>query len=171
VDRTVRLIEALTEWLGAAGALLVVPLVVATCWEVFSRYVMGAPTIWAFELGYMLMGMHFLLGGAIALKRQVHVRIDLIYARLSPRRRASIDLVLYLGLVLPAIAMFCIRFWDYTHAAYLSGERSGMSAWNPPIWPFRAVILFSFALLGLQVIAECLKAVEAIRGRAPYPRG
>ncbi len=44
-----------------------------------------------------------------------------------------------------------------------------MSAWNPPIWPFRAVILLSFVLLGLQVVAECLKAVEAIRGRRPYP--
>lgn len=168
--RAIRLIEAITERVGAAGAVLVVPLVVATCWEVFSRYVMGAPTIWAFELGYMLMGMHFLLGGAIALKRQSHVRIDLIYARLSPRQRGSIDLVLYVGLVLPAIVMFCIRFWDYTHAAWLSGEQSGMSAWNPPIWPFRAVILFSFALLGLQVVAECLKAVEAIRDRAPYPQ-
>jgi TRAP-type mannitol/chloroaromatic compound transport system permease small subunit len=170
VDRAVRLIEALTEGVGAAGAVLVVPLTLATCWEVFSRYVLGAPTIWAFELGYMLMGMHFLLGGAIALKRQVHVRIDLIYARLSDRRRAAIDLILYVGLVLPAIAMFCIRFWDYTHAAYMSGEQSGMSAWNPQIWPFRAIILASFVLLGAQVVAECLKAVETLRGRAPYPR-
>jgi TRAP-type mannitol/chloroaromatic compound transport system permease small subunit len=170
VNGAVRLIEALTEGVGAAGAVLVVPLVLATCWEVFSRYVLGAPTIWAFELGYMLMGIHFLLGGAITLKRQVHVRIDLIYARLPPRRRAWIDLVLYVGLVLPAIVMFCIRFWEYTHAAYVSGEQSGMSAWNPPIWPFRAIILFSFGLLGLQVVAECLKAVAAIRGDTPYPR-
>jgi TRAP-type mannitol/chloroaromatic compound transport system permease small subunit len=170
VTSAVRLIEALTEWVGAAGALLVVPLTLATCWEVFSRYLLGAPTIWAFELGYMLMGVHFLLGGAIALKRQVHVRIDLIYARLPDRRRALIDLVLYVGLVLPAIVMFCLRFWDYTHAAYLSGEQSGMSAWNPPIWPFRALILFSFVLLGLQVVAECLKAIDALRGRADYPR-
>lgn len=167
----VRLIEALTERVGVAGALLVVPLTLATCWEVFSRYVLGAPTIWAFELGYMLMGVHFLLGGAIALKRQVHVRIDLIYARLPDRRRALIDLVLYVGLVLPAIVMFCLRFWDYTYSAYLSGEQSGMSAWNPPIWPFRALILFSFVLLGLQVVAECLKALDALRGRAAYPRG
>lgn len=170
MNRAVRLIEALTEWVGATGALLVVPLTLATCWEVFSRYVLVQPTIWAFEVGYMLMGVHFLLGGAIALKRQVHVRIDLIYARLPDRRRAWIDLILYVGLVLPAIVMFCIRFWEYTHSAYLSGEQSGMSAWNPPIWPFRALILFSFVLLGLQVVAECLKAVDGIRGRAPYPK-
>lgn len=169
--RAVRWIEALTEGVGGAAALLVVPLVLAMCWEVFARYVLGAPTIWAFELGYMLMGVHFLLGGAITLRRQAHVRIDLIYARLSSRKRAWIDLVLYVALVLPAIVLFCDRFWEYTANAYLGGERSGSSAWNPPIWPFRALILTSFVLLGLQVLAECAKCIEAIRGRAPYPQG
>lgn len=168
--RTVRWIEALTESVGGVAALLVAPLVLATCWEVFSRYVLGTPTIWAFELGYMFMGVHFLLGGAITLKRQAHVRIDLIYARLSPRARASIDLVLYVCLVLPAVAMFCERFWEYAADAYVSGERSGSSAWNPQIWPFRMLILASFGLLGLQIVAECLKCVHAIRGRAPYPK-
>ena len=167
--RIVRWIGALTETVGGVAALLAVPLVIATSWEVFARYALGTPTIWAFELGYMLMGVHFLLGGAITLKRQAHVRIDLIYARLSPKRRASIDLVLYACLVLPAIILFCDRFWDYAASAYLSGERSGQSAWNPVIWPFRMAIVASFVLLGLQVIAECLKCIVAIRGRAPYP--
>lgn len=85
-------VGALTEVTGGAAALLVIPLVVATCREVFARYVLSAPTIWAFELGYAQMGVHFILGGALMLKRQSHVRIDLIYARLTPRRRALIDL-------------------------------------------------------------------------------
>lgn len=168
-QKVARLIGGLTELIGGGAALLVIPLVIATCWEVFSRYALGAPTIWAFELGYMLMGVHFLLGAALTLKRQGHVRIDLIYARLSPRRRAWIDLILYLGLVLPALVLLCLRFLDYTAGAYASGEQSGMSAWNPPIWPFRAVILASFALLALQVLAECLRCLEAIRRGAPYP--
>ena len=170
MTRAVRWIEALTEATGGTAAWLVVPLALATCWEVFSRYILGAPTIWAFELGYMFMGVHFLLGGAITLRRQGHVRIDLIYARLSPKARAWIDLVLYVGLVLPAIVLFCDRFWDYAAGAYVSGERSGNSAWNPPIWPFRMIILASFGLLGLQVLAECLKCIDAIRGRAAYPK-
>ncbi|WP_340110087.1 TRAP transporter small permease subunit [Pikeienuella sp. HZG-20] len=167
--RIIRWIEILTETVGGMAALLVVPLVLATCWEVFARYVLGAPTIWAFELGYMLMGVHFLLGGAITLKRQVHVRIDLIYARLTSRRRAWIDLILYSCLILPAVFLLCVRFWEYTAHAYEIGELSGQSAWNPPIWPFRAVIVFSFIVLGLQVLAECLKCVKAIRHHVTYP--
>lgn len=165
MDRIVRLIDSLSEKVGGMAALLVVPLVIATCWEVFARYVFGAPTIWAFELGYMLMGLHFLLGGAITLKRQTHVRIDLIYARLSPKRQAAIDLTLYLALVLPALALICLRFWEHAASALASGERTGQSAWNPPVWPFRAVIVASFMLLTLQVVGECLRAVATLRGR------
>lgn len=158
-------IEGLSEGIGGLAALVVVPLVLATCYEVFARYVFGAPTIWAFELGYILMGIHFLLGGAITLKRQGHVRIDLIYAQLSERRRAIIDLVLYTALVLPALTLICLRLADYAAEAYQSGETTGQSAWNPQIWPLRAIIAASFLVLTLQVVAEILKCIGTLRDR------
>jgi TRAP-type mannitol/chloroaromatic compound transport system permease small subunit len=156
-------IESLSEGIGGLAALVVIPLVLATCYEVFARYVFGAPTIWAFELGYTLMGIHFLLGGAITLKRDGHVRIDLIYAQLSARRRALIDLALYVVLVLPALTLVFLRLADYAADAYSSGETSGQSAWNPPIWPLRAIIAASFLLLTLQVVAEILKCIGILR--------
>lgn len=159
-------IEGLSEGVGGLAALVIIPLVLATCYEVFARYIFGAPTIWAFELGYTLTGIHFLMGGAITLKRQGHVRIDLIYAQLSETRRAVIDLVLYVGLVLPALVLVFLRLADYATEAFLSGEATGQSAWNPPIWPFRTVIAASFLFLTLQVVAEILKSVEVLRGRA-----
>ena len=158
-------IERLTEGVGGLAALVIIPLVVATCYEVFARYIFGAPTIWAFELGYTLTGVHFLLGGAITLKRRSHVRIDLIYDQLSVRKRAAIDLVLYAALVLPALSLIFLRLAEYAGAAYSSGETSGQSAWNPPIWPFRVIIAASFLLLALQVAAEILKCVDRLRHR------
>lgn len=170
MERTIRVIEGITSFVGGTAALLVVPLVLITVWEVFARYAFGAPTIWAFELGYTLMGVHFLLGGALTLKTQTHVRIDLIYARLPDAARAGIDLTLYALVVLPAVVLIVWRFGDFALASFLSGETTGQSAWNPPIWPFRMVIVASFAVLAAQMLAECLKCVMAIRGRAPYPR-
>ena len=167
--RFAHLVGKVTEATGGVAALLVIPLVLATCWEVFARYVLESPTIWAFELGYMLMGVHFLLGGALTLKRQSHVRIDLIYARLSPRRRAVIDLILYGVLVLPALVLLDLRLWEHAARAYVSGETSGQSAWNPPIWPLRAAILASFVLLTAQVLAEMARCLDAIRRPVPYP--
>jgi len=161
----IRIVDALSTFVGGAAALIVIPLVLATCYEVFARYFLGSPTIWAFELGYILMGLHFLLGGAITLLGNQHVRIDLIYARLSPRRRAMIDLTFYVALVLPALAMICVHFWDHMFGAFMSGEASGQSAWNPPIWPFRAIILGSFVLLTLQVMSESAKCILTLMGR------
>lgn len=164
--RLIRIIETITEAVGGTAALVVIPLTIATCYEVFARYLFGAPTIWAFELGYTLMGVHFLLGGALTLKRQQHVRIDLIYAQLGPRTRATIDLTLYALLTLPCLWLLVQRLGGYAVEAWHSGETSGQSAWNPPIWPLRMLIAFSFALLMLQVLAECLKCVRVLTGAA-----
>jgi len=163
----IRFIERLSASVGYTAALVVVPLALATCYEVFARYFFGAPTIWAFELGYTLMGVHFLLGGALTLQRGAHVRIDLVYARLSRRMQALADLVLYVTLLIPCLYLLSERLTEYAIEAFYSGERTGNSAWNPVIWPFRAIIAFSFILLLLQVIAECLKAIRIIRGLPP----
>ena len=72
-----RAIERASEWAGVFGACLIVPLVLATCYEVFARYLFGAPTIWAYEVGYTLTGAHFLLGMAFTLKYGEHIRIDI----------------------------------------------------------------------------------------------
>jgi TRAP-type mannitol/chloroaromatic compound transport system permease small subunit len=148
---------------AGAGSAAVHRAALATGYEVFARYLFNAPTIWAFELGYTLTGIHFLLGGAITLKRQGHVRIDLIYDQLSVRKRAIIDLVLYVTLVLPALTLIFLRIADFATQAYLSGEGTGQSAWNPPIWPFRAIIATSFLVLTLQVVAEILKCIGKLR--------
>ena len=164
MTRIIAALEAVTRSAGYLAALVIVPLTLATCYEVFARYLFNAPTIWAFELGYTLMGVHFLLGGALTLQRQSHVRIDLIYGQLGRRKQAMIDLVLYLALIVPCLILLSDRLIDYAVHAYNSGERSGNSAWNPVIWPFRAVIAASFVLLLMQVVAEVLKAVNVLRG-------
>src|SRR5699024_470786 len=121
-------------------AILIFPLIFVTCWEVFSRYVLGSPTIWAFELGYMGMGAHFLLGGAYTLKTRGHIRIDLIYQRMSPRARAIFDFTCHLLLLLPLTLWLCSGLWKFAIEALEFGERSGNSAWNPIVWPFRMVL-------------------------------
>ena len=158
-------IEGLTGSVGLLVSLIIIPLVVATCYEVFSRYIFGAPTAWAFELGYILTGTHFLLGAAIALLRESHIRIDLIYARFSPRGKAATDLIFYVCLFLPFLVLLCDSLAEYALRSFETGERTGQSSWNPPIWPFRAIITFSFGLLTLQVVAEILKCIAVLRGQ------
>ena len=134
-----------------------VPLIAASCWEVFSRYVLNEPTFWAFELGYMVMGAHFLIGFAYTLREREHVRVDIFYARFSRKAKALIDAATFLVLLLPLAAWLAAAFADKVAKAYESHERSGMSAFNPVIWPFRLVMCAAFVLLTLQAIAELIR--------------
>jgi TRAP-type mannitol/chloroaromatic compound transport system permease small subunit len=154
---------------GAIAAALVVPLVLAMCWEVVARYVFGAPTIWAYELAFMLTGAGWMLGMAYTLAKGAHIRIDVVSAWFPPRVKAAIDLVLYLAL-LPFVLWLVSGLDDRVLQSLASGERSGQSAWNPPIWPFRAVFLASFVLLAVQIVAEMLRSIVVLR-RFRAPRG
>lgn len=158
----IRQIENMVTVIGIGAAMLLVPLVLATCYEVFSRYVMGAPTDWAYEIGYILTGSHFLLGLAYTLKQGLHIRIDVFTNAMSPRTRAVIDTVAY-AVMLPLLVWLSWMLMEYLVAGYSRGERSGQSAFNPPVWPFRLVFTVSFALFALQVLAELLKSVARVR--------
>ena len=169
MEPIVKLIERITGSVGFITSLIIIPLILATCYEVFSRYVFGAPTVWAFELGYIITGTHFLLGASIGLMKGAHIRIDLIYSRFSDRTKAAVDLFFYLALFLPFLLLLSESLFDYTLRSYLGGERSGASAWNPPIWPFRTLLTLGFVLLTLQVVAEVVVEAEPVveEGRVP----
>jgi TRAP-type mannitol/chloroaromatic compound transport system permease small subunit len=162
----VRWIERLSDLSGFMIAWLVFPLILATCYEVFSRYVLNAPTIWAFELGYMAMGAHALIGAAYTLRCHSHIRIDILYIIFSDRHRALVDAIGYLTLFLPVVTWVSIGLWDYWLDAYRSHELSGQSAWNPVIWPFRLCFFVGLALLWLQGVAELIKALMFLAGKS-----
>lgn len=159
-----RSLERISFGSGVVAAMLIGPLVLATCIEVFSRYVLGRPTIWAYEIAYMGMGAHFLLGGAYTMMIGAHVRIDLIYGLYPERLKAAVDLIGYAGLILPFCIWLGYGLWWYFVEAYQWGETSGASAWNPVIWPFRLVLCAGIVLLGIQVLAEILRCLAVLFG-------
>ena len=117
-----RLIDLAERWVGGIGvfaALLLVPLVLATTWEVVSRYAFNAPTIWAYEVGYLLTGSHFLLGLAYTLRQGEHIRIDVLSAHMAPSTRRRIDAAAYI-VVLPLLTSVVVR--TFAWIAILSRE-------------------------------------------------
>ena len=157
----IRSIERAVGAVGIFAAVLLVPLVLATCWEVAARYVAGAPTTWAYEVGYILTGSHFLLGLAYTLREGLHIRIDIFAGSISPRMRATIDTIAY-AVVLPVLIWLAWMLFDYFSTGLARGERSGQSALNPPVWPFRLVFFVAFAVFALQVLAELLKSLSVL---------
>ena len=161
--RIIRTIDRITQWTGYAFALLVVPLVLANTIEVFSRYVLKAPTVWALDTTVMSYGALFMLGSAYALLKGAHVRTDMFWERFSNRRKGIIDCVAYVVFFLPSMAiLFYLSFDDFIYA-WSIGERSNYTPWQPVIWPLRGVVPLTALLLFLQGVSELLKAFWAVR--------
>jgi TRAP-type mannitol/chloroaromatic compound transport system permease small subunit len=159
--RAIHAIDRFSEWVGVAVAWLIVPLVVAVAWEVVSRYVFAAPTVWSFDITYMLYGAMFMLGAAYALRVGAHIRTDFFYERWSMRTRGVIDSVAYLVFFFPGIALFLWVGWDEAWYAYEIGETSEQTPWRPALWPLKAAVPLAAALLLLQGVSELAKSLFA----------
>ena len=159
----IRSVEYLSRLFGLIGGWIILILIVAMVYEVISRYFLNAPTKWAFEMAYMLMGTSFMFGIAWCLQMRRHIRVDFVYDHVSLKYRAIIDLVGFL-LLLPMLLWLCAGLWDYFHQAYRVDEESGESAWNPIIWPFKYTFVMGFVLLLLQSVVETLKSVMVLCG-------
>ena len=152
-------IERITTNVGIIAALTLVPLILTTTYEVLARYIFDAPTIWAYEVGYMLTGTHFLLGMAYTLQQGQFIRIDIFSQDMSEKTRAFIDLCAY-SVILPLMVWLTYGLTAYLISGFIKNERTGQSAMNMAVWPFRVVFLIAFTLLALQVYAEFMKSLE-----------
>ena len=161
--RVIRAPYRVTLWTGHAFALLIVPLVLANTAEVFMRYVLGRPTDWAMETTVMSYGSLFMLGAAYALLKGAHVRTDMFWEKFSDRTKGVIDSVAYVVLFLPSMAVLCYMSLDELAYAWSIGERSTLTPWQPILWPFRAVVPLTAALLFLQGVSELMKSLWAAR--------
>jgi TRAP-type mannitol/chloroaromatic compound transport system permease small subunit len=167
LERSVAAIDRFAEWTGAAFAWLTVPLVGAVAYEVVARYVFNAPTLWAFDVSYMLYGAMFMLGAAYTLRAGAHIRTDFFWEKWSARTRGVIDAVAYLGFFFPGIALFLWVGWDEAWYSYDLGEMSEQTAWRPLLWPLKATIPLAAALLLVQGVSETAKSLyAAITGRS-----
>jgi len=161
--RAVNVIDKFTDTTGTWVAWLNVPLVVAVAYEVTSRYLFDAPTIWSFDVTYMLYGTIFMLGAAYALHKGAHIRTDFFFEKWSVRTRGTIDSVAYLVFFFPSILVFGWVGWTEGYYAFTIGETSEQTPWRPILWPFKMVVPLACLLLVVQGISETIKSLYAAR--------
>jgi TRAP-type mannitol/chloroaromatic compound transport system permease small subunit len=161
--RMVRAIDRFTDTTGVWIAWLNLPLVGVVAWEVIARYAFNAPTIWSFDLTYMLYGTIFMLGAAYALHKGAHIRTDFFYEKWSDRTRGVVDSVSYLVFFFPSIIMLLAASGSEAWYAYSIGETSEQTPWRPILWPYKAVVPLTCVLLLIQGLSETIKSVYAWR--------
>lgn len=158
----IRQLERVTGAAALVSVLIILPLVGAMVYEVLSRYLFRAPTSWAYELSYMMMAAIFVMAIGYALKQRQHVSVDFLYSAAPPRAKAIINLVGY-TVLFPAMVWLTYALYRHAMRAYMSGETSGISAWNPYMWPVRAILAVGFAVFAVQIFVEIFKNIDVLR--------
>lgn len=161
-------IDRLSMWTGKAFSWCILILTFAICYEVFVRYVLRAPTSWAYDVGYILYGALFLMAGAYTVSRNGHVRGDVVYRLLPQRVQASIDLVLFLTFYFPGVTALIYSGFVYAEMSWMFQEVSSYSPANIPIYPSKTLIPIAGVILFLQGVSEVIRCVRCLRdGRWP----
>ncbi|WP_245898113.1 TRAP transporter small permease subunit [Phreatobacter cathodiphilus] len=172
-DRLMALLLAVDDvstLIGKAAAWSIVVLTLAICYEVFARYILQAPTMWAFDVSYMLYGVLFMLAGPYALARNGHVRGDFLYREWPPRTQAKLDLVLYFVFFFPGILALCYAGFTFANFSWFIFERSANSPNGPYVFPFKSLIPLVGGLMVVQGLAEVVRCVLCIRTGEWPPR-
>jgi TRAP-type mannitol/chloroaromatic compound transport system permease small subunit len=159
----VRKIDKFTDTTGTWVAWLNVPLVIAVAYEVLARYLFSAPTIWSYDITYMLYGTIFMLGSAYALHKGAHIRTDFFFEKWSIRTKGMIDSIAFIVFFFPSIFVFLLVSGAEGWYAFEIGETSEQTPWRPILWPFKMVVPLTCLLLLIQGVSETIKSVYAAR--------
>ncbi len=156
-------IDRISEWSGTAAAWIVVPLTLLVTYEVVMRYVFNHPSQWGYDTCWMLYGLQFMIGGAYTLLHKGHVRIDIVYNVLSPRKKMIFDVLVYLIFFLSVTIILTWAGVKFAVDAWSAGENLSTSTWKFPSGPIKTVIPVAFFLLGLQSLAELVRSLANLR--------
>ncbi len=157
-----RAIDRVNQRIGQLVAWLTVVMVLVQFTVVLLRYVFGIGFIWMQESILYMHAMVFLVGAGFTLLTDGHVRVDIFYREATPRRKAWVDLLGVLTLLLPFCALVVVVSWRYVANSWgiLEGskETSGIQA----VFLLKTLILVFAGLVGIQGVALALKALVVL---------
>ncbi|MEL6589548.1 MAG: TRAP transporter small permease subunit [Bacteroidota bacterium] len=161
----IKTIDWLNEYVGRAIAWLSSGLVALICYDVTMRYLFRYTKIWIVELEWHLFSFLFLLGIAYTFLHDRHVRVDVFYARYSPKGKAWINLLGTIFFLIPLCVVVLMTSFDFATRAYQWGEASADPGGLPFRWIVKSGVFIGFALLGLQALSHIARNILIIIGK------
>ena len=104
-----------------------------------------------------------MIGLSYALKHDRHVRVDLLFSRLSERNRQRINLIGHLGLLLPICLVITMESFDYVMRSWAISEGSPEAGGIPGVYLLKTLIPLAALLLSMQAVSEVLRAYRQLR--------
>ncbi len=133
-------------------------------YEVVARYVFNSPTNWVHESMFLMFGMQYMLAGAYAYRDDTHVRVDIVYSKLSQRGRAICDIITSVFFFL-FIGTMLVTGWRFASDSMGVGETS-FTEWGIQYWPVKLAIPIGAALLLLQGFSRLMRDIAVVTRKA-----
>ena len=167
--RTVSAIDCINRWVGRAVSWLTLATVMICGAVVLLRYWAGQGHVWMQELYVWTHAMTFLLAGGFAYLLNAHVRVDIVYAKLSRRGKAWVDLFGVIFLLFPWLILLGWTAWTYVSYSWQTSEISVQSNGMPAMYVLKSTLLGFVVLVGLQGLAWIGRSILVLGGREPPP--
>ena len=168
LSRISEIIDGFSERLGGLVGWLSLLMVLVGAFNAVARYVgkstgTNLSSNAYIETQWYLFSLIFLLGAAHTLQRDQHVRVDVLFERLSAQGRAKLDLVGTVLFLVPFCVFGIVVSWPTVRNSWavleVSPDPGGLAR-----YPIKSVMIACFGLLLLQSISEIIKRVRIIRG-------
>ena len=149
------IIGKINLFLGKVLQWTILPISAIVIFEVIARYVFNRPTVWAWDVNVQLLAFMATLGGGYVLLNDDHVRVDILVAKFSRRKRAILE------------SFTGILTWHLSDVAVTSVKylEVDWSYFAPPVYPLRILMAFGSLMLLLQAIAMFLQNIFRSLGR------
>ncbi len=150
-------IEAVNVKAGEYVAYWAVISVFVYYYEVIARFLFNSPTNWVHESMFLMYGMQYMISGAFAYREDQHVRVDVLYAKFSPRGKAAADVVSSVFFFIFALTLL----WTGGRFALdaVSVGESSFTEWGIQYWPVKLAIPVGAALIILQGASKLMKDI------------
>jgi TRAP-type mannitol/chloroaromatic compound transport system permease small subunit len=155
-------IEIFTDQSGKFIALIVLIIVGTTVYEVAARFIFHSPTIWGHESAELIFGIYVILTGGYAVLHEQHIRVDVFWARFSPRGRAIADLATSVFTFIFVVTLFWFSIPFAWHSIQIHEKLVG-SYWAPPIYPSKIFLVLGLFWLLLLLIVKFVRDIYAVK--------
>ena len=157
------IIDQVNQFIGRLFSWILLPMIVLTSIEVFRRYVLNSPTVWAWELIIQLWGLMLMACGGYCYWKGGFVRVDVLYDKFPQKLKYA------LGAIPAVLVLICMvltfRYgWNMFYASFTRNERIS-SVWGSPMWTIRFWVVLGSGLMFLQGVSELIKNAAALMGK------
>ena len=153
-----RKIDRFQDRFGRGVSWIMLLMVLVVFFDVIMRYAFNKSSVFTQELEWHLFGVVYMLGAGYTMLYDEHVRVDIVYSRWSPRKKAWSDFVLYFVFFYPSAIMVMVTSWPFVRDSYKVLEGSPDPGGIPYRFLLKSVIIVGFTLLTLQAISQTIKS-------------